>query len=118
VALPEATGPKKRRRKAKGGIDRPQADAAAPTGTQGATDAPAAEAADTPAEEPLLPLLDLPEPAVVPSTPRPLPQEAELLLDSVLDALPAPKEPGQGRGRSRRASTTVIAGGELAPKGE
>jgi len=118
VALPEATGPKKRRRKAKGGIDRPQADAAAPIDAQGATDAPAAEAAHTPAEEPLLPLLDLPEPAVVPSTPRPLPQEAELLLDSVLDALPAPKEPGQGRGRSRRASTTVIAGGELAPKGE
>jgi ribonuclease E len=40
--------------------------------------------------------------------------ETELLLDSVLDALPQPKAPGQGRSRGRRASTAVITGGELA----
>jgi ribonuclease E len=40
--------------------------------------------------------------------------ETELLLDSVLDALPHPKAAGQGRSRGRRASTAVITGGELA----
>jgi len=33
------------------------------------------------------------------------------LLDSVLDALPEPKQPGQGRARSRRVTT---AGGSTA----
>ena len=65
-----------------------------------------------------VPLIELPEPAPVHAPQRPSQHETELLLDSVLDALPAPKEPGQGRSRSRRASTAVIAGGELAQKGE
>ncbi|MDN4615149.1 Rne/Rng family ribonuclease [Leifsonia sp. F6_8S_P_1B] len=76
-----------------------------------------AEASETPAE-PVLPVIDLPEPAPVVAAARPSAEETELLLDSVLDALPQPKAPGQGRSRSRRASTTVIAGGELAPKSE
>lgn len=35
---------------------------------------------------------------------------AEDLLGSVLDALPEPKRPGQGRGRSRRVSTAALTG--------
>ncbi|WP_279293120.1 hypothetical protein [Frigoribacterium faeni] len=35
--------------------------------------------------------------------------DAEQLLDSVLGALPEPKQPGQGRGRSRRASSSGTA---------
>jgi ribonuclease E len=38
-------------------------------------------------------------------------QETDQLLDSVLDALPEPKQPGQGRSRSRRVTT---AGGPTA----
>ncbi|RDV46560.1 ribonuclease E/G [Leifsonia sp. ku-ls] len=119
VTVTEVTATKKRRRKGKGGADRPQPqDAAAPEAESPAADA-SAEPQQAPEPEPVLPLLDLPEPAVVHApAPRPSAEETELLLDSVLDALPAPKEPGQGRSRSRRASTTVIAGGELAPKSE
>ena len=35
--------------------------------------------------------------------------EAEVLLDSVLDALPAPKKAGEGRSRSRRVSTAALS---------
>ncbi|RWZ51882.1 ribonuclease E/G [Labedella phragmitis] len=35
---------------------------------------------------------------------------AEDLLGSVLDALPEPKRPGQGRGRSRRVTTAALTG--------
>jgi len=41
-----------------------------------------------------------------PATPR---SEKELLLDSVLSALPEPKAPGQGRGR-RRVTTAALSG--------
>jgi len=133
VTLTEVTATKKRRRKGKGGADRQQTET---TPSEDAVSEPASEqptevaaeaapeaapeaGASGPSAEPILPLLDLPEPAEVrPPAARPSPEEAELLLDSVLEALPAPKEPGQGRNRSRRASTAVIAGGELAPKGE
>lgn len=123
VTVTEVTATKKRRRKGKGGADRQQAQEAAPAAADEAeAEAPAAEPASDDADsaqEPLLPLLDLPEPAVVHApAPRASAEETESLLDSVLDALPAPKEPGQGRSRSRRASTAVIAGGELAPKSE
>lgn len=37
-------------------------------------------------------------------------QEAEKLLGSVLDALPEPKKPGTGRGKSRRVSTAALIG--------
>ncbi|GAA3646854.1 Rne/Rng family ribonuclease [Microbacterium marinilacus] len=36
--------------------------------------------------------------------------ETEQLLDSVLNALPEPKAPGQGRGRSRRVTTAALTG--------
>ena len=39
------------------------------------------------------------------------PVEAEVLLDSVLDALPAPKKAGEGRARSRRVSTAALSAG-------
>ncbi|MDN4596344.1 Rne/Rng family ribonuclease [Leifsonia virtsii] len=128
VVVTEVTATKKRRRKGKGGADRQQAPETEPAGeTEPAAEpaasdvdaAPHAAAEAEPEQEHVLPLLDLPEPAVVHEpAPRPSAEETELLLDSVLDALPAPKEPGQGRSRSRRASTAVIAGGELAPKSE
>ncbi|MDO9398362.1 MAG: ribonuclease E/G, partial [Herbiconiux sp.] len=41
--------------------------------------------------------------------PRVTAQDASQLLDSVLDALPAPKQPGQGRSRSRRVSTAAVS---------
>ncbi len=46
-------------------------------------------------------------------------RDAEVILDSVLDALPAPKQPGQGRSRrSRRASSagTVTTGSADSPQ--
>ena len=71
-------------------------------------DAPA-EAAPSIAEPSLpLPLLDLPAPAVERSQPVRV-AEAEVLLDSVLDALPAPKKAGEGRSRSRRVSTAALS---------
>lgn len=36
-------------------------------------------------------------------------EDAEVLLDSVLDALPAPKKAGEGRSRSRRVSTAALS---------
>lgn len=59
-------------------------------------------------------ILDLPVPPV--SRKRPVRvAETEVLLDSVLDALPAPKKAGEGRARSRRVSTAALsttAGGQ------
>ncbi|MGV9193157.1 Rne/Rng family ribonuclease [Microbacterium sp. MC2] len=46
------------------------------------------------------------KPAATSSTPK---TEKELLLDSVLDALPEPKAPGQGRSR-RRVTTAALSG--------
>ena len=50
-----------------------------------------------------------PEPAAKPKT------EADMLLDSVLSALPEPKAPGQGRSR-RRVSTAALTGTPVAHK--
>ena len=50
-------------------------------------------------------ILDIPV-ATAPREPRRVSPDAEQLLDSVLEALPEPKQPGQGRSRrSRRASS-------------
>ncbi|HET6826383.1 MAG TPA: Rne/Rng family ribonuclease [Amnibacterium sp.] len=65
-----------------------------------------------PAEAPSAPILELPEPHREPSAPR-LPKEIAVdLLDSVLDALPAPRRPGEGRRRSRRVSTPALTPGQ------
>jgi ribonuclease E len=74
---------------------------------------PAEPEAPTPPAEPEPPatLLDLPVEHHEP--PARLPKrQTEDLLDSVLDALPAPKAAGQGRRRSRRVSTPTLTAGE------
>ena len=53
-------------------------------------------------------ILDIPV-AVTKREPRPVTGDAESLLDSVLQALPEPKQPGQGRSRSRRVSSPSIS---------
>ncbi|MET0854430.1 MAG: hypothetical protein ABWY30_07340, partial [Microterricola sp.] len=40
---------------------------------------------------------------------------AEELLGSVLEALPQPKQPGQGRSRSRRVSTAALSTTPVMP---
>ncbi|AZH83640.1 Rne/Rng family ribonuclease [Plantibacter sp. PA-3-X8] len=70
------------------------------------TEAPSESAA------PALALLDLPIAPVADKPRRAAVADPEHLLESVLDALPEPKQPGQGRGRSRRVSTASLAGGQ------
>ncbi|UOQ89088.1 Rne/Rng family ribonuclease [Agromyces endophyticus] len=88
-------------------------EAGRPEGATAAT----ADAAPAPSAEPVeaaLPIIDLPEPAS--DRKRPVPTaEAEVLLDSVLDALPAPKKAGEGRTRSRRVSTAALSAGGSIP---
>ncbi|PZU47207.1 MAG: ribonuclease E/G [Microbacterium sp.] len=71
----------------------------------GGDSAPAEDAAgDPPAERPQrAPRKKRSEPARAPKT------EKDVLLDSVLSALPEPKAPGQGRGR-RRVTTAALSG--------
>lgn len=65
-------------------------------------------AAITPADTTVA-ILDIPV-GVSKREPRRVPAEAaESLLDSVLQALPEPKQPGQGRSRSRRVSSGSIS---------
>ncbi|GAA4148853.1 Rne/Rng family ribonuclease [Leifsonia shinshuensis] len=107
--------PKKRRRKGKGPRDE-QRPADAPAAEAPAEPGPAQEPAPAADEHPHLdfPVIELPEPAAaVTHAPVATAVETELLLDSVLDALPQPKAPGQGRSRGRRASTAVITGGQI-----
>ena len=67
---------------------------------------------EAPAEQPAAPLIDLPEPHVE-AQPHRVPKEVAVdLLDSVLEALPAPKRPGEGRRRSRRVSTPALTPGK------
>lgn len=68
-----------------------------------------ATAAEAPVER-SAPLIELPEAPVRRERPARVP-EAEVLLDSMLDALPAPKQPGEGRARakSRRVSTAALS---------
>jgi ribonuclease E len=109
---PEAA-PKKSRRKSGRKTDKPvettEATATAPVPVESPA-SPAEPVADTPVT-----LLDIPVAAAPPAR-RPKAKDADELLGSVLDALPQPKQPGQGRGRSRRVSTAAIAGGSVAPE--
>lgn len=76
--------------------------------------AAAAESQAEPAPEAAaaVPVIELPEAPVRRERTAPA-VDAEQLLDSVLDALPAPKKAGEGRARSRRVSTaSLVAGGE------
>ncbi|RIJ55225.1 hypothetical protein DZF99_09745, partial [Clavibacter phaseoli] len=53
-------------------------------------------------------ILDIPVASTRTAPRRVSSADAEQLLGSVLDALPQPKEPGQGRSRSRRVSTQTL----------
>jgi ribonuclease E len=50
-------------------------------------------------------ILDIPVKKSTRNPRRPSKQVTDQLLDSVLDSLPEPKLPGQGRARSRRVTT-------------
>lgn len=67
---------------------------------------PVAAASEAPAR---VPLVDLPPVAPVERKRAVRAVDAEVLLDSVLDALPAPKKAGEGRARSRRVSTAALS---------
>ncbi|MFD1713962.1 Rne/Rng family ribonuclease [Amnibacterium flavum] len=69
--------------------------------------------ADEPSSAPVFePVIDLPVVAAAPS--RTIAPDAETLLSTVLDALPEPKKPGQGRSRSRRVSTGALTAGDAS----
>jgi len=78
------------------------AKSAAPTRRRVSSSAPV-----TPSENTVA-ILDIPV-AVTKREPRQVRDDAESLLDSVLQALPEPKQPGQGRSRSRRVSSPSIS---------
>ncbi|GAA4266816.1 hypothetical protein GCM10022256_24280 [Frondihabitans peucedani] len=108
-------------------IDIPVAAAAAPAAATEAeaptvTEAPAASApASAPAKqsrrsqatvtspEATVAILDIPVAKVERAPRRISTHDAEQILDSVLEALPEPKQPGQGRSRSRRASAGITS---------
>ncbi len=80
-----------------------QPAAAEPGSTESASTEPAEPA---PA---VAPIVELPPVAPV-ERKRPVRvEDAEVLLDSMLDALPAPKKAGEGRARSRRVSTAALS---------
>ncbi|MFJ4294570.1 Rne/Rng family ribonuclease [Curtobacterium sp. NPDC089689] len=85
----------------------PTADAA-PASTTPVRRRVSSSAPVTPTENTVA-ILDIPV-AVTKREPRAVPAaDAESLLDSVLNALPEPKQPGQGRSRSRRVSSPSIS---------
>jgi ribonuclease E len=62
-------------------------------------------------------ILDIPVAAHVDQKPVVDPAQAQGILGSVLDALPEPKKPGQGRSR-RRVTTTGLTGGTVATQAD
>ncbi|MFB2583613.1 Rne/Rng family ribonuclease [Herbiconiux liukaitaii] len=74
-----------------------------------------ASADPAPADPPAIEILDIPV-TKVSRAPRVTAPEASHLLDSVLDALPEPKQPGQGRSRSRRVSTAAVSAPVESPE--
>ncbi|TDX78781.1 ribonuclease E [Rathayibacter sp. PhB151] len=92
----------------------PAAREATQESAQEPAQAPAAQAPA--AQAPVVPILDIPIPPA-PVVERRVPSAvAEHLLDSVLDALPAPKQPGQGRAKSRRVTTAALTGIAVVPE--
>ncbi|SIN74863.1 Rne/Rng family ribonuclease [Agromyces cerinus] len=88
--------------------------ASEPVAAASAAAAPVVEAPTAPVVPEVAQILDLPVPPVARKRPARV-AETEVLLDSVLDALPAPKKAGEGRTRSRRVSTAALsttAGGQ------
>ncbi len=122
----ESTGGRRRGRhrrvtQEQGAAEAPSRRTAEPAERRPATQAepdvaPGAEPRSPPAEPVVAeaPIIDLPAPAADRKRPARVP-EAEVLLDSMLDALPAPKKAGEGRARSRRVSTGALSAGGAAP---
>ncbi|CAN5332553.1 hypothetical protein BH09ACT6_BH09ACT6_04330 [soil metagenome] len=91
----------------------PAESAPAPTLAPATTSVAAAAPTVAPAEQASqphveLPIFDLPLATAAPVQRRKR-EDADKLLGSVLDALPEPKQPGQGRSRSRRVSTAALS---------
>ncbi|WP_425339201.1 Rne/Rng family ribonuclease [Microterricola viridarii] len=85
--------------------------------TQPAKDAAVAPQAETPVAvkpEPIA-ILDIPVAAAPRQSRTVSSKAAEELLGSVLEALPEPKQPGQGRSRSRRVSTAALSTTPVVP---
>jgi ribonuclease E len=95
VSAPEASAP------AATAPEQPQQPTTPPTRRRASSSATVTPADTTVA------ILDIPV-AVTKREPRKAP-DADSLLDSVLQALPEPKQPGQGRSRSRRVSSGSIS---------
>ena len=99
---------------AKSALAQIAASTKAPNATEPAADAPS----EAPVERPKKPR----KKKVVTEAPRETrpKSEKEQLLESVLDALPEPKAPGQGRSRSRRVTTAALTGTPVsaAPAGD
>jgi ribonuclease E len=84
-----------------------QTEARAPRNGRARKDEARAPKEDARATDDSASILDLPAPASSRRTRRISTHDAEQILDSVLEALPEPKQPGQGRSRvSRRASSS------------
>lgn len=79
------------------------------TSTPVAPEAPVAVEPAAREAAPAAPIVELP-PEIPAERKRPVRvEDAEVLLDSMLDALPAPKKAGEGRARSRRVSTAALS---------
>jgi ribonuclease E len=75
------------------------------------------KASQTKAPAPIEPVEILDIPVTSPkSRQRVKSKDAEQLLDSVLEALPQPKQPGQGRNRNRRVTTAGLTGVAVTPE--
>ncbi len=119
----EGRSPRSRNRKSRGGRSQQsteRSDDAAAAQTPSAAEAttsrpePVAEVRTEAKAEPIA-ILDIPV-EVAPRQARAVnTKAAEELLGSVLEALPQPKQPGQGRSRSRRVSTAALSTTPVMP---
>ncbi|GAB3805418.1 hypothetical protein GCM10028798_27220 [Humibacter antri] len=113
VAQGEKQDAPRGRRGNRGRGTRRAADEATPDASAGArTEVPVATEGDT-----ALSILDIPVAAHAEQKARVDRVQAQEILGSVLDALPEPKQPGQGRSR-RRVTTTGLTGGTVAPRND
>ena len=118
----QRTGEKKSRRGRRGRNSAQTDHTASDSHTREADDAVQPAASAQPASQPATPVAAEPAPVVdlPPVEGRREPahvdrSEAAHLLDSVLESLPAPKQPGQGRPRSRRVTTAALSTTPVEP---